>query len=123
METAVTVLQLIIGFGILNVWLLRFGKSTSYRGGNAQNLKDEFEVYGLPEWFMKVVGFLKITFAVMLIAGVWVPALTKPAAIGMAFLMLGAVAMHIKVKDPAQKALPALTLLVCAVIVAGVSSF
>ena len=123
METAVTVLQLIIGFGILNVWLLRFGKSTSYRGGNAQNLKEEFEVYGLPEWFMKVVGFLKITFAVMLIAGVWVPALTKPAAIGMAFLMLGAVAMHIKVKDPAQKALPALTLLVCAVIVAGVSSF
>jgi hypothetical protein len=37
----------------------------------------------------------------------WVPMLVQPAAIGIAILMLGAVAMHVKVKDPANKSWPA----------------
>ena len=46
------------------------------------------------------------------------PVYTKPAAIGMAILMIGAIAMHIKVKDPLMKSLPAFTMLVLSVIVA-----
>ena len=68
---------------------------------------------------MRVVGFLKLLFAACLIAGIWFPALTRPAAIGIAILMLGAVAMHIKVKDPLKKSLPALTMLVLSVFVAA----
>jgi uncharacterized membrane protein YphA (DoxX/SURF4 family) len=118
MNYLVIAIQLVIALGILNVWLIRSRWATDYRGGNAKNLKEEFEVYGLPRWFMGVVGFFKILFAVMLIAGIWVPNLTKPAAIGMAVLMLGAVSMHIKVKDPLKKALPALSLFVLCVAVA-----
>jgi uncharacterized membrane protein YphA (DoxX/SURF4 family) len=118
METVVTIVQVVVALGIFNVWLLRFGKSTGWRGGSAQNMKEEFQVYGLPGWLVGVIGFLKLLFAVLLIAGIWFPTVTKPAAIGMAVLMLGAVAMHFKVKDPPKKSLPAFTMLVLSLVVA-----
>jgi hypothetical protein len=118
MDTIVTIVQIIIGLGILNVWLLRYNRSTAYRGGNARNMKEEFQVYGLPVWFMTVIGAIKVVLAVMLLAGVVVHGLTTPAAYGMAVLMLGAVAMHVKVRDPVKKALPALTVLVLSLFVA-----
>ena len=118
MNTIAIIIQIIIALGIFNVWILRFDKPTEWRGGTAKNMKEEFEVYGLPPQFMKFVGFLKILFAISLIVGIWVPTLTKPAAIGMAVLMLGAIAMHFKVKDPINKSLPAFTMLVLSLIVA-----
>lgn len=125
MDTIVLIIQVVIALGIYNVWLVRFGKSTSWRGGNARNLREEFAVYGLPSWFIWVVGFLKLLCATLLIVGVWVPAVTKPAAVGMAVLMLGAVTMHFKASDPPKRALPAFTMLVLSVIVvvAGGTAF
>ena len=119
METAVIIIQVVIALGIFNVWILRFGTSTDWRGGTAANMKEEFQVYGLPGWSVQVVGFLKLMFAAALIAGIWFPALTRPAAVGIAFLMLGAVAMHVKAKDPLKKSLPALTMFVLSLIVAA----
>jgi hypothetical protein len=47
---------------------------------------------------------------------VWVEVLVLPAAIGLGVLMAGAISMHIKVKDPPKKALPATTVfLLCAI--------
>lgn len=110
--------QIIVGLGILNVWVIRFNRSTGYRGGDAQNMRDEFLAYGLPVWFMYVVGGFKITLALMLLIGVWVEVLVLPAAIGMAVLMAGAVSMHIKVKDPPKKALPATTVFLLSILAA-----
>ena len=118
MDTAVIIIQIIIALGILNVWILRYGKATSWRGGDAQNMKQEFQVYGLPGWSVGVIGVLKLLFAAALIVGIWVPAVVMPAAIGLAVLMLGAVIMHFKVKDPLQRSLPAFTMLVLSLIVA-----
>jgi len=118
MESIVIIVQLIIALGIFNVWILRYGKPTSWRGGAATNMKEEFEVYGLPVWFMGAVGFVKIVLAGLLIAGIWIPVLSRPAAVGMAVLMLGAIVMHVKVKDPWKRSLPAFTMLVLSVIVA-----
>jgi hypothetical protein len=110
-------LQLIIALGLLNVWLLRFSKKTEYRGGDASNLIEEFAVYGLPVWFCYLIGFLKIGSAVMLLLGLWIPELTLPASLLVIALMLGAVSMHAKVKDPIKKALPAGAMLLMSVIV------
>jgi uncharacterized membrane protein YphA (DoxX/SURF4 family) len=110
-------IQVLIGLGILNVWLVRQGKATQWRGGDAKTIVEEFAIYGLPEWLVWVVGFLKILLAVLLIVGVWYPELTRPASLGLAVLMLGAVAMHLKVKDPLKKSLPALTLLILCLLV------
>ena len=117
MEYVSPLLQIIIALGIFNVWLLRYGKSTGWRGGDATNMKEEFAVYGLPPWFMGVIGGLKILLAIALIVGIWVPALTNPAALGMAALMLGAIAMHFKVGDPPKRSLPAFTMLVLSLLV------
>ena len=119
METVVIVLQVVIALGLLNVWIVRFGKPTAWRGGGAASMREEFSAYGLPPWFMWLVGFLKVTFAVLLIAGIWVPSLARPAAIGVAILMLGAVLMHFNVRDPVKKSVPALTVLVLSLIVAA----
>jgi hypothetical protein len=116
MEWIKIAIQIIIAVSIFNVWILRFGKPTSWRGGTAKSMKEEFEAYGLPLWFMKLIGFLKLTLASLLIAGIFLPVLIKLAAIGMAVLMLGAIVMHIKVKDALIKSLPAFTFLVLSLI-------
>lgn len=118
MEYCRSILQVVIAFGILNVWLLRFNKSTPYRGGDAKNMKEEFASYGLPVWFMWVVGGFKILLALSLLASFWRPELLRPAAIGMAILMLGAVGMHIKIGDAVKKTIPAFGVLILSLLVA-----
>jgi uncharacterized membrane protein YphA (DoxX/SURF4 family) len=117
MKYLLIALQLIVGLGILNVWLLRSGNPTPFRGGDAKDLREEFAAYGLPFWFMCVVGVLKVGLALALVIGIWIHSLVQPAAIGLGLLMLGAFFMHLKVKDPIQKALPSIAVLaICAAI-------
>lgn len=120
MEALVQICQIIVGCGLLNVWLLRFNKPTAYRGAAAANMLEEFAAYGLPVWSCYVVGFLKVASAFALLAGLIHPALVLPGAAVIAILMAGAVAMHLKVGDPFKKSLPALSMLVLsAIIIAG----
>lgn len=121
MEVLIQIVQVVIALGILNVWLFRFGKHTAWRAGEARNMREEFAVYGFPPWFVTLIGSLKILLATLLILGLWMPQLTGPAASGLAVLMLGAVAMHIKVKDPFRKSMPALALLFLCILVAAAS--
>ena len=116
------VLQIIVAIGLLNVWLLRYGKDTSYRGGNAKNLKDEFAAYGLPSWAHYLVGALKISSALALIAGLWISSVGFYASILVALLMLGALGMHFKIKDPLKKSVPALLMLAMSLAIALTSS-
>lgn len=118
MDTATLIAQWIIGLGILNVWLLRATRATAYRGGNAQNMKEEFAVYGLPVPFMYAIGVLKVSLAIALMAGTWFPQFVLPASAAMAVLMAGAVSMHLKVKDTFKKTLPSLIMLGLSVFVA-----
>ena len=105
------ILQLVVGLGLLNVWMIRRDGPTSYRGGDAQTLRGEFEAYGLPKWMFYLVGGLKVVSGLALIVGIWVPTIVRPAALLVAVLMVGAVAMHLKVKDPVRRSLPALAVL------------
>lgn len=118
MEYLFIALKLIVGLSILNVWLLRGKKSTQWRGGNADNIKEEFKAYGLPVWFMYTVGTLKVILAVMLISSIYYPGLESIAAYGIAILMLGAVSMHFKIGDPIKKAFPSFLFLVLSLIIA-----
>ena len=89
-----------------------------YRGGAAANMLEEFAAYGLPAWSCYLVGFLKVASAFALLAGLLYPAVVLPAAIIIAVLMAGAVAMHLKVGDPFMKSLPALSVLILSGIIA-----
>jgi len=112
MEYLIIALKLIIGLSILNVWLVRSKKSTPWRGGDANNIVEEFRAYGLPVWFMWLVGTAKVGLALLLLVSIFYTQVEAIAAYGIAFLMLGAVSMHIKIGDPLKKAFPAFTFLV-----------
>ena len=118
MQNITVILQIIVGLGLLNVWLLRRGKKTPYRGKGADSMRAEFEAYGLPVWFMWVTGVIKIGVASALLVGIWIPALVQPAALVLILLMLGALGMHLKVKDPFTASLPALAMLIMSVAIA-----
>lgn len=112
MDTIIIICQLIIALSILNVWLLRYQKSSQWRAGNAGNMKEEFQHYELPEWVMKATGLAKVTLAILLIAGIWYQSVAAVSAGILAIFMLAAILMHIKVKDPLVKSLPAFSLFV-----------
>ena len=118
MNTLLTITQTLVALGILNVWIIRYNKPTRYRGGGAKNIREEFAAYGLPFWFMVLVVSVKVLLAIGLIVGVWIPVLTKPASVILALLMLGAMAMHIKIKDPIIRALPATLLFLLSTFIA-----
>ena len=78
-------------------------------------MREEFAVYGLPAWLIYVVGTLKIGASLCLLAGLWLPMLVVPAAALICILMLGALAMHLKVHDSAIKSSPAAIILVLSI--------
>ncbi len=114
-----SILQCLIAFGLINVWLVRFSRPTQYRGAGTKNMKEEFSAYGLPSWSVYVVGSLKIAIALIMILVLLKPHLTMklgiPAAIALVVLMLGAISMHIKVKDSLKQTAPAITMLVMSI--------
>ncbi len=116
MKTAIPILQIIVSLGLLNVWLLRFNRSTAYRGGEARSMPEEFAAYGLPRWSTYVVGALKVGGAMCLIAGLWFHPLVLPAALVIGILMVGALAMHLKIRDPLTKSVPAFFMLTLCII-------
>ena len=109
--------QIIIALGIFNVWILRRDRPTGYRPDGARSIAEEFERYGLPDWVRIAVGSTKIALAVVLLIGVVYAQVALPAAVLMGVLMLGAIAAHVRVRDPLVKSLPALGMLLLSGIV------
>lgn len=120
MDYIITILQIVVGLSILNVWLIQKNKPTKWRGGNATTIVEEFQAYGLPVWMCYVVGTLKVALALALLAAIIHPELKQPAALGLAILLSGSVLMHLKIKDPLIKSFPALLFLTMCLIIAFV---
>jgi len=117
-EVLIPLLQLIIAIVIIAVWLVRPKLETSYRAGNATNIFEEFEVYGLPNWSVYLVGGIKLGLAMLLIAGIWYSPVVQYAALGMGILMAGAIICHLKTRgDPLSRATPASLMLVMCILV------
>ena len=112
MEYAKPIIQLILALGIYKVWIINYTKGSKYRGGNSTNMSEEFQAYGFRSWFMKIVGFSKLTLATLLIAGIWFPYLVEPSAFLIGTLMVGALFAHLKINDPFVKSIPALIMLI-----------
>lgn len=122
MDLVVNILQAAIALAVLKVWLITFRRESDYRGGEARTLAEEFEVYGLPSWMLWAVGVFKVAASLGLLAGLLWPSVTQPAAVVLAAFMLGAVAMHIKVRDEPKKSLPSTSILLVALFVAFYSA-
>ena len=111
MTTVAVLSQVLIALGIYNVWVLRHDRPTPYRPDGASNMSEEFARYGLPGWARRVVGGAKLLLAGLLVVGVFFTPVAVPAATLMALLMIGAVAAHVRVRDPLVRSVPALVML------------
>ena len=96
----VIILQIITATSILFVWVVRY-----------KNIIKEFKQYNLPSWLRDVVGISKISFAIMLLIGIFDERFKMIGAGGLSMLMIAALITHLRVKNPIYKALPAITLL------------
>lgn len=83
----------------------------------AQQMVDDFDRFNYPRWFMYFTGGLEVVAALGVLAGIFVPVLAVLGGLLIAATMIGALATHIRVKDPASKMAPPSVLLVLAIIV------
>ena len=111
------VLSVVVGLTVINVWLFRSNRSTSYRGGDASSLLEEFQVYGLDDYFL-LIGIVKVSLAIMLLLSLYFKKLSFFASSGIAVMMLVAVYMHINVGDELIKSMPASVMLTSCLIIA-----
>lgn len=117
MDFIIVVAKVVIFISIINVWFFRFSKESPYRGGDASSMKAEFATYGLSETMVYLIGTLKVLSAISLLVSIWVTQLAIPSSALMALLMLGAIFMHIKVKDPLKKSVPAFIFLLLSLLI------
>ena len=115
------VLKVIVSLSILNVWLVQPKKPTKWRGGNAKTIIEEFEVYGLPKSLYYVIGFLKVSLALALLASIKFENLTLIGSLGLSILLLGSIIMHLKVKDELYKSFPAFLFILMNLVIAYLS--
>ena len=111
------ILSVIVGLTVINVWLFRSGKSTSYRGGDANSLMEEFVVYGLGDYFL-TIGIVKVGLAILLILSLYFQKLRLISASGIGIMMLVAIYMHFSVGDELIKSMPASVMLLSCLIIA-----
>ena len=102
----IEVLQVLTASSILFVWVVRY-----------ENIITEFQQYQLPVWLRDLVGILKLSFSIMLLAGIYDEKFKYLGSSGLILLMLAALLTHVKMKNSFYKALPSLTLLVFSTII------
>ena len=105
-----------VSLTILNVWLLRFGQASGFRGGNATDMLSEFAAYGLDATVMYGVGAIKILAAITLLLGIRYSKLVFPALCAIIVFMMAAIYFHITIHDAWIKSLPAASLLLASLV-------
>ena len=102
----IEVLQVLTASSILFVWVVRY-----------ENIITEFQQYQLPVWLRDMVGILKLSFSIMLLAGIYDEKFKYLGSSGLIILMLAALLTHVKMKNSFYKAMPSLTLLVFSTVI------
>ena len=123
MNLLVTIAQVFIAVAMFDVWLFRYDKPQRARGGEAKTMAEEFAVYGLPAWFRHVIRVLKLGAGTLLVVGIWYEPLALAGGLLLVVLMGGAIAMHVKVRDPLYKSIPATTFFLLSAFVAYAHSY
>ena len=115
MKVLSKILSAVVGLTVINVWLFRSNRSTSYRGGDATSLLEEFQVYGLEDYFL-IIGIIKVSLAIMLLLSLYFKKLSFFASSGI--MMLVAIYMHVNVGDELIKSMPASVMLASCLVIA-----
>ena len=117
-EYIIIALKIIVGLSILNVWLIQPNKPSKWRGGDATTITEEFSVYGLSKTFYYIVFAVKVGLAILLLVSIKYDVFSLYSSIGLAALLGGSIAMHLKVKDALFKSFPAFLFMIMNLIIA-----
>tara|TARA_Y100000996_G_C22528015_1_gene645264 strand:+ start:950 stop:1342 length:393 start_codon:yes stop_codon:yes gene_type:complete len=123
MKNIKTILTLVVSTTIINVWLFRFNDETIYRGGDALNMLEEFNIYGFSETFTYIIGFIKVSCALALLLSIYYNKILLPAALVIIALMSGALVMHFTVSDEIIKFLPATLVLIATLTIVFLNNY
>jgi hypothetical protein len=107
MEKLLILSQLVLGLSVAFVWIFRY-----------ENVVKEFKQFGLSDLTRNLVGAAKMAMATLIIAGIWFPTLVQIPALMMGMFMVAAQYFHFKIKNPFNKHLPSLVLLLLCVFIA-----
>ena len=92
-----------------------------YRGEGSNNMIEEFKNYGLPMTFMYSIGLYKVLLSLFILYSLFFGSkydqLVSMGLVFLSFIMVGSIIMHLRVKDPLNKSLPAIGMLVLSVII------
>tara|TARA_B110000438_G_C15469169_1_gene502316 strand:+ start:77 stop:430 length:354 start_codon:yes stop_codon:yes gene_type:complete len=99
LETLIQVLKIVASVSIFFVWFIRY-----------DNIKKEFIDYGMPDWFRDLVGIFKISFAFMIHSAN--KQIVLIGAVGISFLMFGAVLTHLRMKSSFRKYIASVIMLI-----------
>ncbi|WP_129730472.1 MULTISPECIES: DoxX family protein [Bacillaceae] len=102
------ILQGILGLGFLMFGFMQFG---------SKQMVDEFKRYGYPAGFRVFTGLVEVISAVLVISGIWNDTLAAWGALLIVGTMLGAIFTHMKVKDPVNKMMMPIILLILGLVV------
>lgn len=111
MKAILKILIIIVSVTVITAWTYNINLDTTFRGGDATNMIEEFEAYGLNQTTMVVVGIFKVSCAIMLLFGLKYRKLILPAAGVMALFMIAAVYFHLSISDPIIPTAPSLLML------------
>ena len=111
MKAILKILIIIVSVTVITAWTYNINLDTTFRGGDATNMIEEFEAYGLNQTTMVVVGIFKVSCAIMLLFGLKYRKLIIPAAGVMALFMIAAVYFHLSISDPIIPTAPSLLML------------
>lgn len=104
MESILDLAKVIIPVAIFFVWVVRY-----------ENIVKEFKQYSLPDWLRDLVGITKLSCALLIATASG--HMLQLGAGGLALLMVAALLMHLKVKNPPFKMLPAAILLIFSLLI------
>lgn len=107
MEELTKLVQMTLAISVAFVWIFRF-----------HNVIEEFKEFGLSDIIRNFVGATKISLATLLVVGIWYPSLVLIPSILMGLFMVAAQYFHFKVRNPFNKHLPSLILLILCVFIA-----
>jgi uncharacterized membrane protein YphA (DoxX/SURF4 family) len=111
MKAILNILLVVVSVTVITAWTYNINLDTTFRGGDATNMIEEFEAYGLNQTTMVVVGIFKVSCAIMLLFGLKFRKLILPAAGVMALFMIAAVYFHFSISDPIIPTAPSLLML------------
>lgn len=111
MKAILKILIVVVSVTVITAWTYNINLDTTFRGGDATNMIEEFEAYGLNQTTMVVVGIFKVSCAIMLLFGLKYRKLILPAAGVMALFMIAAVYFHFSISDPIIPTAPSLLML------------